>query len=69
MSKNPHIIDHIELMRLTGYEKPGMVAEKLREQGIRPFYGRAGYFFITLEMLNAARGIFQTPDSNSEELL
>ena len=63
---NPNILDQDQLASLMGYERAGDVERRLVQQGIRPIYGRPGHFFITVDQLNAVRGIFKH-DSLQEE--
>jgi hypothetical protein len=51
------VFDEKELADLMGYERIGDVEKKLREQGIRPIYGKPGHFFVTSEMINHAAGV------------
>lgn len=55
---------------LMGYKphQTGMARRKLEDQGVHPFPGRAGRWFITIDQLNAARGIVQAA-ANTDDLL
>lgn len=50
------LVECADLLAITGYEKPGDAARKLRAQGIRVFEGKDG-IWTTLELINAAGGI------------
>lgn len=65
----PNIFNEIQLAYLLGYSRIGDVERKLVEQGIRPIYGKPGHFFVTREMLNAARGISHEENEYHEELI
>lgn len=69
MAENKNIITSDELAQFMGYDRPGDVERKLREQGIRPIYGRPGHFFVTLDMLNAAGGILKDQPANEEPII
>jgi len=68
----PNIFNETQLANLFGYIRIGDVERKLVEQGIRPIYGKPGHFIVTMDMLNAARGIFlknHEDDEDDEELI
>lgn len=67
MTLPANILDQDQIAAAMGYERVGDAEKKLIEQGIRPIYGRRGCFFVTIDMLNAARGV-GTASANSEEL-
>jgi len=58
------ILTTADLLAITGYDRPGDAARKLRAQGIRVFEGKAGPW-TTLELVNAAGGIVPGP-ANAE---
>ncbi len=61
------LINQDQLAEIMGYTRSGDVERKLIEQGIRPIYGKPGHFFVTLDMLNAARGILNSVQSIDKE--
>ena len=67
--EDTNIIDQDLLCRLMGYTRPGAVERKLLKQGITPIYGRHGRFFVTLDMLNASRGVFPSQESSNDDSL
>jgi hypothetical protein len=50
------ILTTTDLLAITGYDRPGDAARKLRAQGIHVFEGKDG-IFTTLELVNAAGGV------------
>jgi hypothetical protein len=54
---NTTVFNERDLAELLGYERIGDVEKKLREQGIRPIYGKPGHFFVTGDMINHAAGV------------
>ena len=63
------VFNQDQLCQLMGYETPGLAERKLIEQGIRPIYGRKGRWFVTLAMINAARGIRPAEPKDDNELI
>lgn len=45
------------LCELMGCKRPSDAARLLENQGIKPIQGRPGFWFVTLDQINAARGI------------
>lgn len=66
---HPNILSQHQVAKLMGYERPGDAERKLINQGITPFYGRPGHWFITLDQLLAARGILKGGHTQDAELL
>lgn len=62
-----NILNQDQLAAIMGYERVGDVEKKLIEQGIRPIYGKPGHFFVTVDMLNAARGV-GVQSANSDDV-
>jgi len=58
-----------DLLKITGYEKPGDMRRKLIEQGIKVFSGKSGPW-TTIELINAAGGLkVSTNDEYSTDIL
>lgn len=69
MTSNPNILTDADLCKIMQLKSPGAVEKRLLSQGIRPFPGGKGHFFITIQQLNHARGIAPGPAVNDDELI
>ena len=56
---NQNTLSETQVAGLLGYESISYAERILVSQGIKPFYGRPGHWFITIDQLNAARGILR----------
>jgi hypothetical protein len=61
------ILTTADLLAITGYDRPGDAARKLRAQGIHVFEGKDG-IFTTIELVNAAGGVFPATGPSVPEM-
>lgn len=68
---NPNLIPGTTIAKMMGLDpaRLGDARRRLEDEGIRVFPGARGNFFITLQQLNAARGIFPDAANDQQELL
>ena len=66
---NRNLIGQDELCGLLGCKRPGDAARLLEKQGIKPIRGRPGFWFVTLDQLNAAGGITKASNDDDETAL
>lgn len=53
---NP-LITQSQLQKVTGLSSPKILEDRLRDQGIRFFYGKKGKIWTTIDLINAAGGL------------
>jgi len=68
---NPNLIEDTTVARMMGFSihQVGHARRKLEDEGIKVWPGKGGRWFITLQQLNAARGITDGAANDAGELL
>ncbi len=64
-----NLIGQERFCELLGCKRPSDAARLLEKQGVIPFKGRPGSWFVTLDQLNAARGIVRGQTETETTLL
>lgn len=60
---NDGLIDQERMCKLLGCKQPAMASRLLKKEGIVPISGRNGHWFVTIDQINAARGIIKNIDT------
>lgn len=66
---NPNVISAEELKALTGYDRDGDVIRWLQGSGVEPFTRNGKLVMVTIQQLNAAKGVNDPETLKSSDVL
>lgn len=62
------VLTTTDLKQVTGYQRSGDIERCLEKQRIKFFYGKDGVW-TTIDLINAAGGIFPTQEAQDEDII